>query len=138
MVDRIIEHEEFLLRVRRLMATYVGAGIEGSEQVVQKQLISRNFNPTESSAATQSKQEMHASIKVFLETSFASYLWLGELDLVGSTSSVWILRQKSVLRWATCGTIDLLLLLLTTNFLFFPKPYCLTRLVYLWPYIVFM
>lgn len=43
----------------------------------------RNFNSTEPSAATQSAQAMHNAIKAFLETYFASYLRLGEIDLAG-------------------------------------------------------
>lgn len=42
-----------------------------------------NFNPEEPSAASQSARAMRAAINAFLETNFASYLHLGELDLAG-------------------------------------------------------
>ncbi|CAH1430125.1 unnamed protein product [Lactuca virosa] len=82
-VDWVIESEEYSLGVRRLNAACVATGIEGGKQAVRKQLAVENFDPVDPSAAKQSAQVMHAAIKVFLETDFASYLRLDELDLAG-------------------------------------------------------
>lgn len=82
-IDRVIVREEFSLGVRRLKAEYVATDIESSKQTVQKQLATRIFNPAERSAATQPAQEMHATIKEFVETNFSLYLCLDELDLAG-------------------------------------------------------
>lgn len=41
------------------------------------------FNSSELSFVAQSTDVMYASLKAFIETYFASYLCLGELDLVG-------------------------------------------------------
>lgn len=61
----------------------MAAGIESGKQALWKQLVIRNFNLEEPSATSQSTFVMHAAIKAFLETDFASYLRLGEFDLAG-------------------------------------------------------
>lgn len=82
-VERFIESDEFALGIRRLKATCVATGMEGGEQVVREQLVTRNFNLVEPSATSQLTQAMHASMKAFLDKDFASYLCLGELDKAG-------------------------------------------------------
>lgn len=61
----------------------VAAGIEGAKQVVQDQVATTKFDPGEPSAVIQKTQAMHASVKSSIETEFASYLYMGELDLEG-------------------------------------------------------
>ncbi|CAH1446249.1 unnamed protein product [Lactuca virosa] len=41
------------------------------------------FDPGELSVVVEMTQAMHASVKAFMDTDFASYLCLGELDLGG-------------------------------------------------------
>lgn len=65
------------------MVAGVVASIETVKKRVWKQLATKDFDPTELDTTAQSAQAMHASIKVFLETDFISYLCLGELDLPG-------------------------------------------------------
>ncbi|CAH1452298.1 unnamed protein product [Lactuca virosa] len=66
-----------------MKATYVAAGVEGGRQAVKGQVASGKFDPNETSAMVELTQAMHASVKAFMETNFASLLHLGELDLEG-------------------------------------------------------
>lgn len=83
-VDRLIESEEVSLGFLHLKVACIAIGFESGKQVVWKQLAIGNFNLEDPTAASQSSQSMHAAIKAFLETNFASYLHLGELDLAGT------------------------------------------------------
>ncbi|CAH1439982.1 unnamed protein product [Lactuca virosa] len=59
------------------------AGVEGGRQVVKEQVASGRFDPQEPSNMVKLTQSMHASVKTFMETDFASFLHLSELDLEG-------------------------------------------------------
>ncbi|CAH1418243.1 unnamed protein product [Lactuca virosa] len=59
----------------------VAAGIEKGKQVVRAWLNGSSPGSSDPDAAAQSVGAMHAAIKAFGETYFASYLRLGELDL---------------------------------------------------------
>lgn len=50
---------------------------------MRKKVAIGKFNPEEGSAVVVQTQAMHVSMKSFIETNFASYLHLGELDLAG-------------------------------------------------------
>lgn len=59
------------------------SGREGGYMVVRKQVVARKFVPGELSAFLEYIQATHAELKYFLETDFASYLHLGDLDMEG-------------------------------------------------------
>ncbi|CAH1417002.1 unnamed protein product [Lactuca virosa] len=83
MVDRVTKSPKFSLGVRRMKAACMAAGMEGGKHAVREQATVGKFNPEEASAVVEQTQAMHASVKSFMETSFALYLHLGELDLAG-------------------------------------------------------
>ncbi|CAH1450684.1 unnamed protein product [Lactuca virosa] len=61
----------------------MATGVEGGKQVLREQVAARKFTPGESSVLLQYTQVIHAEVKSFLETDFASYLHLGELNMEG-------------------------------------------------------
>ncbi|CAI9292546.1 unnamed protein product [Lactuca saligna] len=58
-----------------------GAGMENGKQVIREQVAARKFVSRELDVAAEHAQAMHDAIKFFMETDFASYLRLGELDI---------------------------------------------------------
>lgn len=75
-VDRVIESAEFSLGVRRMKAACMDVGVEGGKHVVWEQVSIGKFTLGESSALADHTQAMHASVKTFVKTDFASYLHL--------------------------------------------------------------
>ncbi|CAH1431406.1 unnamed protein product [Lactuca virosa] len=61
----------------------MAVGVEGGKQVVREQVAYGKFDPGESSVIVELTHTMHASVKDFMKTNFASYLRLGEVDLGG-------------------------------------------------------
>ncbi|CAH1442033.1 unnamed protein product [Lactuca virosa] len=57
--------------------------VEGGKQVVREQITIGRFVPGEPNALLENTQAMHAEVKYFVETDFASCLHLGELDIEG-------------------------------------------------------
>ncbi|CAI9303863.1 unnamed protein product [Lactuca saligna] len=53
------------------------------DRVVQDKVATAKFDPGEPSAIMYKTHAMHASVKAFIETKFASYLQMGELYLEG-------------------------------------------------------
>lgn len=82
-VDKVVKRAEFSLGVRRMKATCMIVGVERGKQMVREQVVVRKFDHRESSIIVDLIQAMHAFVKAFMETDFASYLRLGELDLGG-------------------------------------------------------
>ncbi|CAH1444659.1 unnamed protein product [Lactuca virosa] len=58
-------------------------GVEDGKQVIREQVAARKFAPGDPSAFLEYTQVMHAEVKSFLETDFASYLNIGDLDMEG-------------------------------------------------------
>ncbi|CAH1412212.1 unnamed protein product [Lactuca virosa] len=61
----------------------VASGVENGKQVIREQVVAEKFVFREKDATLEHAQAMHAAIKSFMETEFASYLCLGELDIGG-------------------------------------------------------
>lgn len=83
MVDKVVKSTNSSLGVRCMKATFMDAGIKGGKLVIREQIATRTFMPDEPSTLLEHTQEMHVEMKSFLETDFASYLHLGELDTEG-------------------------------------------------------
>lgn len=77
-VGQVIESPKFLSGVRQMKATCMVAGVEGGKKVVREQVATRKFSPEEENDLLKQTQVVHASVKAFMETDFASYLHLGE------------------------------------------------------------
>ncbi|CAI9297468.1 unnamed protein product [Lactuca saligna] len=81
--DQVIESIEFTLGVRRMKSMCLASGIKGGKQAVREQVIIDKFIPEESSVVVEHTKETYNSKMDFMETNFASYFRLGELDLAG-------------------------------------------------------
>ncbi|CAH1446248.1 unnamed protein product [Lactuca virosa] len=66
-----------------MKASCMAIEVEGGKQVIREQIVTGKFVPGEPSTLLEHTQAMHAEVKPFLETDFASYLHLGELDIKG-------------------------------------------------------
>ncbi|CAI9267547.1 unnamed protein product [Lactuca saligna] len=82
-VDKIFESNEFALGVKRMKMACLIASVENGKQVIQEQVATRKLIFGEMDATAKHAQAIHAAIKSFMETNFASYLRLGELDIGG-------------------------------------------------------
>ncbi|CAI9271369.1 unnamed protein product [Lactuca saligna] len=81
-MDHVVENNEFALGIRGVKAGYVAAGVERGKQTVQVLSSGSGFGPSEPGVIAQPTDAMHAVVRAFAETDFASYLKLGELGLV--------------------------------------------------------
>ncbi|CAH1444302.1 unnamed protein product [Lactuca virosa] len=59
----------------------MAAGVDNGKQEVREQVVTGKFVHGEVFATIENTQAMHATVKVFMEIDFASYLYLGELDM---------------------------------------------------------
>lgn len=58
-------------------------GVEGGKQVIKEQIATGKFMPGELNTLLEHTHVIYAEVKSFLETDFASYLHVGELDMEG-------------------------------------------------------
>ncbi|CAH1413299.1 unnamed protein product [Lactuca virosa] len=80
--DSIGRHlREFTLGIRRVKAVCVAVGVERGKQAVLVLSSGSGSGPSESGVVARFTDAMHAAIRAFAETDFASYLRLGELGL---------------------------------------------------------
>lgn len=80
-VDRIIESGDFALVIHLMKATCVAAGVEKGKQTTLTLSSSSGSDSSKPDVVARSTDAMHATIRDFAETDFASYLRLGELGL---------------------------------------------------------
>ncbi|CAH1433750.1 unnamed protein product [Lactuca virosa] len=66
-----------------MKAACIATGVESGKKVIREQVAIGKFIPGEPSALLEYTQAMHVELKSFLDTDFASYLHLGELDMDG-------------------------------------------------------
>ncbi|CAH1413742.1 unnamed protein product [Lactuca virosa] len=66
-----------------MKAACMALRVEGGKQVIRDQTATRKFRSGEPSTLLEHTQAMHVDVKSFLETDFACYLHLGELDMEG-------------------------------------------------------
>ena len=82
-IDKVIESPCFLKGLVRVQAACMATGMEHGKRAFRELVIAGNFDPrVEVNVATKTR-EMEDTIATFMETDFASYLRLGDIDLVG-------------------------------------------------------
>lgn len=71
-VDRVVESTEFSLGVRRMKVASMATEVEGGKQVIREEISIGKFMPGEPSTLLEHTLALHAEVKSFLETDFAS------------------------------------------------------------------
>lgn len=80
-VDKVVESSKFAMGVKPKKMVCMAAGVENGKQEVQVQVVTGKFVPGEAVSTMEHTQAMHATVKVFMEIDFSSYLHLGELNM---------------------------------------------------------